>query len=254
MLIRFRTSHEDPAAEQARWRIIERLGVGFRPRRVAKPFAIQPAVVYSWARRFEAFGLEGLTTRARAEAPIATRVSVQAMMAAFPLPGNNPWPGHHRVKTAVDALGYRDGHPAAWQLVALDKRAHPRPPRVPRRPNPAAQPSSATAPHQAWLADLRSPVQLAGPWRYRVLIVDGYSRALVGAGCFDRRSLSRLAHVLRQAITRWGAPDAVVSDHGAVFLALRPRPAQLGIRWTPMAKGHPWRHWAAGGLSLQRRL
>jgi hypothetical protein len=57
LLVRFRTYHEYPTAEQARWRIIELLEVGFRPRRVAKLFAIQPAVVYYWSRRFEAFGL-----------------------------------------------------------------------------------------------------------------------------------------------------------------------------------------------------
>ena len=52
----------------------------------------------------------------------------------------------------------------------------------------------------------------------------------MGAGCFDRQNLSRLAHVFRQAITQWGAPDTVVSDHGAVFLALQPCLAQLGIQ------------------------
>jgi hypothetical protein len=56
VLVRFRTYHEYPTAEQARWRIIELLDVGFRPRRVAKLFAIQPAVGYDWAQRFQAFG------------------------------------------------------------------------------------------------------------------------------------------------------------------------------------------------------
>ena len=48
-----------------------------------------------------------------------------------------------------------------------------------------------------------------------------------------RRSLPgvvKLAH--HEAITRWGAPDTVVSDHGAVFLALQPCLAQLGIQWS----------------------
>ena len=77
---------------------------------------------------------------------------------------------------------------------------------------------------------------------------------MVGAGCFDRQHLSRLAHVFRQAIAQWGAPDTVVSDHGAVCLALRPCLAQLGIRWTPITKGHPWQNRAEGGFSSQRRM
>jgi transposase InsO family protein len=254
VLVRFRTYHEYPTVEQARWRIIELLEVGFRPRRVAKLLAIQPAVVYYWAQRFQAFGLEGLTTRTRVEAPITTRVSVQAMMDVFQLLDNNPLLGHYRVKMALDALGYRYGHTTVWQMVALYKEAHPPAPRQQRLPNPDERPQQATAPHQVWFADLRYLVQINGHWLYSILIFDGYSRAIMGAGCFDRQNLSRLAHVFRQAITQWGAPDTVVSDHGAVFLALQPGLAQLGIRWTPITKGHPWQNLAEGGFSIQRRM
>jgi hypothetical protein len=52
-----------------------------------------------------------------------------------------------------------------------------------------------------------------------VLIVDGYRRAIVGAGCFERHNVSRILHVFRHALTQWGAPEAVVSDHGAVCVA-----------------------------------
>ena len=59
LLIRFRTYREYPTEEQARWRIIELLEVGFRPRRVAELLAIEPAVVYYWKRRFNAAGSWG---------------------------------------------------------------------------------------------------------------------------------------------------------------------------------------------------
>ena len=81
--------------------------MGFRPRRVAQLLAIQPVVVYYWSRRFQAFGWEGLTTRTRMEAPITTRVSVQAMMDVFQRLDNIPWLGHYRVQMAWDALGSR---------------------------------------------------------------------------------------------------------------------------------------------------
>ena len=44
LLIRFRTYREYPTEEQARWRIIELLEVGFRPRRIAALLAIDPHV------------------------------------------------------------------------------------------------------------------------------------------------------------------------------------------------------------------
>jgi transposase InsO family protein len=254
LLLRFRTYREYPTEEQARWRIIELLEVGFRPRRVAKLLAIQPAVVYDWKRRFAASGVLGLTTHTRASTPITTRVSVQVMMEVFQLLDNHPLLGHYRVKMALDSLGYRYGHTTVWQMVALYKQAHPPAPRQKRLPNPAERPLQATAPHQVWFADVRYLVKLEGHWLYSILLFDGYSRALGGAGCFDRQNLSRVVQVCRQAIARWGAPDAIVSDNAGVFLALSPCLQQLGIRWAPIARGHPWQNLAEGGFSIQRRM
>jgi transposase InsO family protein len=230
------------------------LEVGFRPRRVAKLLGIQVAVVYYWQRRFHAWGLVGLTTQTRTETPITMRVSVQAMMDVFQLLDNNPLLGHYRVKMALDSLGYRYGHTTVWQMVALYKQAHPHPPREPRVPNPAERPKATTAPQQAWFVDLRYLVQIAGQWLYSVLIVDGYSRAIVGAGCVERQNFSRILHVFRQALTQWGAPEAVVSDHGAVFVALAPCLRQLDIQWSPTTKGHPWQNRAESGFAIQRRM
>jgi hypothetical protein len=90
LLIRFRTYQEYPTDEQARWRIIEWLEVGFRPRRVAALLAVDPHVVYRWQRRLKANGLLGLSTRPRERTSITTRVSVQVMMEVFQLLDNNP--------------------------------------------------------------------------------------------------------------------------------------------------------------------
>jgi putative transposase len=254
LLIRFRTYREYPTEEQARWRIIELLEVGFRPRRVAKLLDIQPAVVYHWKRRFDAAGLLGLTTRPRAGTPITTRVPVPVIMEVFQLLDNNPLLGHYRVKMALDSLGYRYGHMTVWAMVALYKQAHLTAPRAKRLLNQDERPKQATIPHQVWFADIRYLVKIDGRWLYSVLIFDGYSRAIVGAGCFDRQNFAQLVQVFRQAIAQWGAPEAVVSDHGAVFVALQPCLAQLAIQWAPIAKGHPWQNLAEGGFSVQRRM
>jgi transposase InsO family protein len=254
LLIRFRTYREYPTEEQARWRIMELLEVGFRPRRVASLLAIDPHVVYHWQRRFKTNGLLGLSTRPRERTSIRTRVSVQVMMEVFQLLDNNPLLGHYRVKMALDSLGYRYGHTTVWQMVALYKQAHPPAPSQKRPPNPDERPQYAIAPHQVWCIDVRYLVKIEGHWLYSILLFDGYSRALVGAGCFDRQNLSRVVQVCRQAIAQWGAPDTIVSDNAGVFLALSPCLQQLGIRWAPIARGHPWQNLAEGGFSIQRRM
>jgi transposase InsO family protein len=137
-------------------------------------------------------------------------------------------------------------------MVALYKEAHPRPQQEARLPHPGERPQQATVPHQVWCVDVRYLVQIEGQWLYSILIFDGYSRAIVGAGCFERQHLSRLLQVFRQALTRWGAPRAVVSDHAAVCTALAPGLRQLGIQWSPITRGHPWQNLAEGGFSIQR--
>ena len=221
---------------------------------MAARLAIDPHVVYDWQRRFKADGLLGLSTRPRERTLISTRVSVQVMMEGFQLLDNNPLLGHYRVKMALDSLGYRYGHTTVWQMVALYKEAHPKSTPPPHTPRTEERPLATTAPHQAWFVDVRYLVKIEGHWLYSIVLFDGYSRALVGAGCFDRQNLSRVVQVCRQAIAQWGAPDAVVSDNAWVFLALSPCLQQLGMRWAPIARGHPWQNRAEGGFSIQRRM
>jgi hypothetical protein len=230
------------------------LEVGFRPRRIAARLAIDPHLVYRWQRRFKTSGLLALSTRRRAPSAMTMCVPVQVMMEVFQWLDNNPLLGHYRVKMALDALGYRDGHTTVWQMVALYKQAHPAPPRAQRTPNPDERPHQATAPPQVWCADLRYLVKIEGQWLYSMLIFDGYSRAIVGAGCFDRQTLSRLSQVFRQAMAQWGAPERIVSDHAAVFVAWQPGLEQLAIQWAPITKGHPWQNLAESGLAIQRRM
>jgi hypothetical protein len=139
-------------------------------------------------------------------------------------------------------------------MVALYKQAHPPSQPEKRPPNPDERPRHATAPHQVWCIDVRYLVRIEGHWLYSILLFDGYSRAIVGAGCFDRQNLSRVVQVCRQAIAQWGAPDAMVSDNAGVFLALSPCLQQLGIRWSPIARGHPWQNLAEGGFGIQCRM
>jgi hypothetical protein len=86
---------------------------------------------------------------------------------------------------------------------------------------------------------VRYLVQIAGQWLYSILIFDGYSRAIVGAGCVERQNLSRVVQVVRQALAQWGAPEEIVSDHAQVFAAISPCLDQLAIRWSPITRGHP---------------
>ena len=122
----------------------------------------------------------------------------------FRLLDNNPLLGYYRVKMVLDALGYRYGHTTVWQIVALYTQAHPSAQREPHTPNPAERPRQATAPHQVWFIDVRYLVRNEGQWLYSILIFDGYSRAIVGAGCSERQNFSRVVQVFHQSLVQWG--------------------------------------------------
>ena|SRR5215813_2604612 len=139
-------------------------------------------------------------------------------------------------------------------MVALYKPAHLHPQPEPRSPHPEERPQPAPGPHQVGFVALRYLVQIAGQWLYSILIFDGYRRAIVGAGCCERQNLSRVLQVFRDALPQWGAPEAVVSAHGAVFVAFAPCLRQLDIQWAPTTKGHPWQNRAESGLAIQRRM
>jgi hypothetical protein len=173
-------------------------------------------------------------------------------MEVFQLVDNNPLLGHYRVKMALDSLGYQYGHTTVWQMVALYKHAHPPPEQ--RSPTPGERPTPATRPHQVWFADVRYLIKLDGHWLYSILIFDGYSRAIVGAGCFPSQNFSCIVQVFRDAIVQWGAPDAVVSDNAKVFLALEPCLQKLEISWAPIEGRRPWQSLAESGFSIQRRM
>jgi hypothetical protein len=148
--IRLRTYREDPTDAQARWRSLELLEVGFRPRRVAALLAIEPHGVYDWQRRFQADGLLGLSPRPRERTLISPRGSVQVMLDVLQLLDKNLLLGHDCVKRVLDALGYRDGHTTVWPMVALYQKAYPNPHHRSRRglknvPSPRPLPSKSGA-------------------------------------------------------------------------------------------------------------
>jgi hypothetical protein len=65
------------------------------------------------------------------------------------------------------------------------------------------------------------------------------------------KSVTWILHVrAAQAMAQWGAPEAVVSDHGAVFVALQPCLAPLAIQWAPITKSHPWQNLAGVSADL----
>jgi len=91
---------------------------------------------------------------------------------------------------------------------------------------------------------------------YVIAVLDNYSRAMLASLLSPRQDLTAYLVVLRAAIERYGAPEVLVSDSGAVFLANQARRiyAALGIDKREIERGQPWQNYIEANFGTMRRM
>ena len=72
--------------------------------------------------------------------------------------------------------------------------------------------------HHLWFVDIRYLVKLEGRWVYSC-ILEGYSRMILAGMAAEHQDLPALLQLLFAALSTYGCPEGIVSDHGAVFRA-----------------------------------
>ena len=112
--------------------------------------------------------------------------------------------------------------------------------------------------HEYWTVDVRyiDVHQLGGDNIYTITILDNYSRYIVGSVLSRTQNLRAYLHVLLSAVTEYGAPQALVSDSGAIFKAHGAMAiyATLGIQKEQIARRQPWQSYIETNFNVQRRM
>jgi hypothetical protein len=87
-------------------------------------------------------------------------------------------------------------------------------------------------------------------------VLDNFSRALLASLVSPRQDLTAYLVVLRDALARHGAPELLVSDSGAVFLANQAQAISraLGIEKREIARGKPWQNDIEAFFGTQKRM
>ena len=67
--------------------------------------------------------------------------------------------------------------------------------------------------------DRRDLVKIEGRWVYSIGILEGYSRTILAGMASEHQDLPALLQRLFAALSTYGCPEGIVSDHGAVFQA-----------------------------------
>jgi putative transposase len=120
-------------------------------------------------------------------------------------------------------------------------------------------PFAAQRRHQYWSVDVRYIEDHAlgtGKPAYVISILENCSRALLASAISPRQDLTAYLIVLRAAIEIHGAPEALVSDGGAIFRATHSRAiyAALGIRKEQIGRGQAWQNYIETTFSIMRRM
>jgi hypothetical protein len=138
------------------------------------------------------------------------------------------------------------------QLYGMEK-----PPRLPREK--LEMPYKAVRRHQFWSADIRYIEEhlLPDPKPvYVITVFENFSRAVLASAITQTQNQWDFLSVLAEAIRRYGAPEALVTDGGGQFYSNQALQLydMLGIRKERIEPGEPWQNYAETLFSIQKRL
>jgi hypothetical protein len=165
--------------------------------------------------------------------------------------------GEYRVHTALLRMGIEVSPATCGRIMAATRQLYglEKPQRQPRAK--LEMPFKASHRHERWSADIRyiEEHRLPDPRPvYVITVFENFSRAVLSS-IISQTQWDFLA-VLADAIRRYGAPEALVTDGGGQFystVALQLYD-MLGIRKERIDPGEPWQNFAETLFSIQKRL
>lgn len=149
--------------------------------------------------------------------------------------------GHsHDIKTIADSMRRQNLVPkAAKMFKATTDSNHP----LPVAPNLLDRDFRAEAPNQKWAGDITYLYTSEG-WLYLAVIIDLYSRAVIGWAMAPRMTADLVCDALKMALFRRGRPQRVIlhSDRGSQYCswAYRGLIEQYQLRQSMSRKGNCW--------------
>jgi transposase InsO family protein len=161
---------------------------------------------------------------------------------------DEPPPSERTVGRAMAVNRRLHGAPGPWRSARDDKAEEEEEAKsLPYRPQYR---------HHLWFADIRYLVELDGNWVYSICIIEGYSRKILAGMASLHQDLVAVLQILFAALSTYGCPSGMVSDHGSVFTAgdylsiLR----ALEIKPLHIEKGKPWQNLIESQFKIQLRL
>jgi transposase InsO family protein len=170
----------------------------------------------------------------------------------------NPELGAFRIHAALKQEGIELSPSTCGRILALNRSLYQLPGPVPKSHEPKPMPFEASRRHQYWTVDVRylDMHQLGGGMIYCISILENYSRCILASMLSRSQDLTAYLMVLYAAIRRYGSPEALVSDGGAIFKATRATTIYrtLGITKEQVEKRQAWQSYIESQFNVQRRM
>ena len=249
----------DPTARRAAVLRLHREGWNIKS--IAGYFEIDRRTVYDTLKRWIAEGVPGLGDKSHARTgprKVGGPLGSMPTMLAVKHLQENPELGAFRVHAALHQIGIEISPSTCGRILAMNRKLYglSGPTATPKVPKP--MPFAAQRRHQYWSVDIRHLDMVAiGAKAYCVSILENYSRAILASGVFPAQDLSAYLMVLYAAIRQHGAPEALVSDSGAVFVTAKQAKtiyAALGIEKREIERRQPWQNYIETTFNVQRRM
>jgi transposase InsO family protein len=147
---------------------------------------------------------------------------------------------NHNVKTIAASMKRQDlVAKAARKFKCTTDSKH----KMPVAPNLLAQDFNATAPNQKWAGDITYVATSEG-WLYLAVIIDLYSRQVIGWSMDTRMTASLVCDALSMALFRRGFPEQVIthSDRGSQYCSkdYRDLISTYNLKQSMSRKGNCW--------------
>ena len=213
--------------------------------------------IYATLKRWTEEGVAGLEEKSRArkgprKATLQVRNEIRKLQ-------QNPLLGEYRVHTALLREGIEVSPATCGRIMTANRQLYglEKPKREGR--SKLDMPFKALRRHQFWSADVRYIEEhlLPDPKPvYVITIFENFSRMVLSSTISATQNQWDYLSVLVDAIRRYGAPEAIVTDGGGIFYSTAALQLydMLGIRKERIDPGEPWQNYAETLFSIQRRL
>jgi putative transposase len=253
-------------AYQARWTVVRMAYEGWHKTSIAGCLKLSRRHVHNILEAFAKDGFAGLEDHRTRPSPhpddqlsLPLFKEVLDLQREYPRAGRfrvhglleqqreEPPPSERTVGRAMAINRQCHGAPGPWQSAHDERPAVSMPKHLPYRPHYR---------HHLWFTDIRYLVKVDGSWVYSICIIEGYSRKILAGMASPHQDLIAILQILFAALTEYGCPQALVSDHGSVFRAgdylaiLR----ELAIEPLYIEQGKPWQNLIEAQFKIQLRL